>query len=32
MPTITCFLGIAIQMYDDDHPPPHVMERIEGLE
>jgi hypothetical protein len=24
MPTIACFLGIAIQMYYDDHPPPRV--------
>ena len=32
MPTIACFSGIAIPIYDDNHPPPHVMERIEGLE
>lgn len=24
MPTIAYFLGIAIQMYYDDHPPPHI--------
>lgn len=24
MPTISWFLGIAIQMYYDDHPPPHI--------
>jgi hypothetical protein len=24
MPTISWFLGIAIQMYYEDHPPPHI--------
>jgi len=24
MPTISWFFGIAIQMYYDDHPPPHI--------
>ncbi len=24
MPTIAWFFGIAIQMYCDDHPPPHI--------
>lgn len=24
MPTIAYFFGIAVQMYYDDHPPPHI--------
>lgn len=27
MPTISLFYGIAIQMFYDDHPPPHVHAR-----
>ena len=29
MPTISRFFGITIQMYFDDHPPPHVHARYQ---
>ena len=32
MPIISCFFGITIRMYHDDHPPPHVHAEYQGHE
>lgn len=32
MPVISCFFGIYIRMYHDDHPPPHIHVEYQGHE
>lgn len=32
MPTISVFFGIVVQMYYNDHPPPHVHAYYQGFE
>jgi hypothetical protein len=32
MPTISIFFGVIVQMYWDDHPPPHVHAYYGGFE
>ena len=32
MPTISIFFGVIVQMYWDDHPPPHVHAFYAGFE
>ncbi|MEI9990313.1 MAG: DUF4160 domain-containing protein [Rhizomicrobium sp.] len=32
MPTISIFFGFVVQMYWNDHPPPHVHVYYQGLE
>jgi hypothetical protein len=32
MPVISCFFGIYIRMYHDDHPPPHFHAEYQGHE